>query len=131
MATGVRPVAGGGVVADGGGVVGRVGDGEAEVGAGEPGVGEVGVVGEPAQARPLTVQLVGRPVPLAVKPKLVEAPAAIVPFQAALANVYVLPDTDCVEFHELAIDVPAGKVSCTRQDVMVDEASLVTVTRPS
>ena len=43
----------------------------------------------------------------------------------------MLPDTDCVEFHELAIDVPAGRVSCTRHEVIADELSLVTVTRPS
>jgi hypothetical protein len=73
---------------------------------------------------------VGRPVPLTVKPKFVDAPAPSVPFQAAGVNVYVLPDTDCVEFHEWAIDVPAGRVSWTRQVVIVAAVSLVTVTLP-
>jgi hypothetical protein len=45
-------------------------------------------------------------------------------------NVYVPPDADWVAFQELAIDVPAGRVSWTRQVVIVADVSLVTVTLP-
>jgi hypothetical protein len=87
-----------------------------------------GGVVEPPQETPLIWQPVGRPIPSVMKPKLVDAPAARVPFQLAGVNVYVLPDADWVVFHELTTVVPAGRLSWTRHVVIVADVVLVTET---
>ena len=44
-------------------------------------------LGTPEQGAPLTLQFCGVPLPLATQPKLVEAPAASVPFHGMLVKM--------------------------------------------
>jgi hypothetical protein len=73
--------------------------------------GEVGVVVVPPHASPLIVQFVGSPVPLAVKPNVVLAPAARVPFQLEFVTVYAWPLAVSVPFHSEVIVVPDGRLN--------------------
>ncbi|GAA2688718.1 hypothetical protein Apa02nite_044110 [Actinoplanes palleronii] len=96
-------------------------------------VGELvadGVPVRPVQAWPLTVQEVGRPVPLTMKPKLVEAPPAIEAFQPAGVNVNFWPAAARVAFQDWPTVDPAGSVSSTFQVEIFADAGLLTETSP-
>ncbi|MBB2943914.1 hypothetical protein FB565_003643 [Actinoplanes lutulentus] len=92
-------------------------------------LGDVGTP-NPVQAFPFTRQLVGRPVPFTMNPKLVAAPPAIVAFQPAGVNVYVFPATLIDELQAWPTVVPDGSVSSTFQVLIADDDSLLTVTWP-
>jgi hypothetical protein len=89
-----------------------------------------GVVTVPPHAFPLIVQFTGSPVPFAVKPNVVLAPAASAPFQLSFATVYVWPLAVSVPFHSEVIVVPEGSEKTTFQLPMAELVVLVMVYVP-
>ena len=68
----------------------------------------------PAQDEPLTVQLVGSPVPAAMKPKLAVAFGPRVPFQPLLVKVNRWPLRVMSASQKLPTEVPARQVERRR-----------------
>lgn len=85
----------------------------------------------PAQEVPFTVQLVGVPVPATVKPKVVLAPAARVPFQDTLPKLWWSPKLVRVASQELPMVEPTARSNSTRQLVIAVAVLLRTVNRAS
>lgn len=94
------------------------------------GAEEVGGV-PPPQFAPLTVQFVGEPLPLALKPKVVDAPGASVPFHPTLFAVTCWPEVVIAASQNTPMVVPAGRSNWTFQLLIEDEVLLVTVNLPS
>lgn len=68
--------------------------------------------------------------PVPRNPKVVEAPAARLPFHARLATVTVLPDPVSVPFHACSTLTPLGIVIATCQPESAAVPGLATVTSP-
>ncbi|GAA2590887.1 hypothetical protein GCM10010399_21500 [Dactylosporangium fulvum] len=109
-----------------GGVDGDEEPGEGD-GDGEGELGEGNGAGPPAHGAPLTRQLTGTPVPLTLKPKLVDAPGAMAPFQDALANRWCWPVLVRTESHELLTVDPAGRSNSTTQPLAAASPRFVIV----
>jgi hypothetical protein len=88
---------------------------------GMPGCGGV----PPAHDAPLSVQLVGSPLPLATKPKLAVAPGVSVPFQPTLVTVMWPDEPVRLPSHDELIAVPEGRSKATVQPLIVDVVALV------
>ena len=80
---------------------------------------DVVFVGPPGlQGAPLIVQLEGAPVPVAVKPKVVDAPVAISPLYERLTAVTWLPAAVRVASQKVLNVVPAGRSNSMVHDVV-------------
>lgn len=91
----------------------------------------VGVGVEPAeQDAPLTVQFWNVPDPLALKPKLADPPAEIVPFQDALVKVWCVPLVARTESQDELI-VDEGRSNSTRHPLIAELVWLLIVHLPS
>ena len=73
---------------------------------------------------------VSAPSPVAVKPKIVDPPAASVPLYEAFLTVIEPLEPVLTPFHRLEMACPLAIVIFTVQPLTVDEPPLLTVTSP-